>query len=149
MTLGKKSIMTRMNRKWTFGIGILCGCLTTVLATILWLSPAVTLKKGGEVVFTDYPKGINTVTFENDLVKIWVTDFTNQRDIAFEPNFIATCKDHDYGSMWGMPYEDHYFFLYTNISRGLTSEPPINDVHGTHPLTKARKAQQDAPSNGG
>lgn len=123
---------------------MLIGCLTTVGAMVLWLLPAVSLKKHGEVVFTDYPKGINTVTFENDLVKIWVSDFTYQREVDFEPNFIATCKDPEYGSLWGMPYDDQYFFLYTNTSKGLFKEPPINDVHGTHPLTKIKEAQQGA-----
>ena len=131
--------MRRIKTKWSFVIGMLVGCLTTILAMFLWLWPAVSFKKPGEVVFTDYPKGINTVTFENDLVRIWVTDLSYRRDVPFELNFVATCKDEKYGQMWGMPYKDKFFFEYKNVSEDLFSAPPANDIQGTHPLSKMKK----------
>jgi hypothetical protein len=133
--------MKRLKIHWQFTVGILVGSLTTVGAELLWLSGNVTLKEHGEVVVTDFPKCIKTATFENDLVTISVTDFTYHRDVSFEPNLQVTCKDREYGSIVGMPYEDYFFFQYENSYKGLFGTPPINDVYGIHPTTKI-KAQQ-------
>ena len=60
-------IMTRPKICWKFVTGILVGCIITVLVALLWLSSGVSLKRHGEVVVTDFPMGISTVTLENDL----------------------------------------------------------------------------------
>ena len=72
-----------------------------------------------------------------------MTDFTFHRDVPFEVNFRAICKDRKYGEMWGTPWKDHFFFEYKNSSEGVFNAPPINDVYGSHPTT-ILKAQQGA-----
>ena len=134
--------MINIKRSWPFISGLIVGCLATIIATLIWLLPSVSLKKHGQLVLTDFPIGINTVTFENDLVTISITDFTFQRDVPFEPNLQARCKDYEYGSIIGMPYEGHFFFQYENSKEGLYGMPPINDVNGTYPSTKIKQAQQ-------
>ena len=137
--------MRRIQFPTQFAAGILVGFLVAVGAAFLWLGGSVAIRDHGEVFFTNYPKWIKTVTFENDLVTISVTDFTYHRDVAFEPNFHATCKNNKYGSIVGMPYKENFFFQYENINKGLITPPPLNDVDGIHPTTKSKEAQQDAP----
>ncbi len=117
----------------------------TTLALILWFMPALSFKKHGELIFTDLPKGINTVTFKNDLVDISVTDLPFDRDVPFEINLIAQCKDHKYGSMWGYPHNGIFYFEYKNTTKDIYNSPPINDIDSSHPRTKIKMAQQDAP----
>lgn len=137
--------MKDLKSYWHLAIGFLLGCSATVGAALLWLSGGVTLKEHGEVVITDFPKWIKTATLYNDLVTISVTDFTYHRDVPFEPNLHVACKDREYGSIVGAPYKEHFFFQYENSIQGLFGTPPINDVHGIHPATKIKEAQQDAP----
>lgn len=139
--------MSYLKRYRQYAIGFLLGCTTTIGAALLWFSGDVTIKEHGEVVITNFPKWIKTASFDNDLVTISVTDFTYHRDVPFEPNLQVTCKDREYGSIVGMPYKEHFFFQYENSSKGLFGTPPINDVHGIHPATKIKEAQQDAPRN--
>lgn len=138
--------MTRIKINRSFVIGILAGCLMTILALILWLMPAVSFKNG-ELIFTRLPKGIYTVSFKNDLVDISVADLPFARDVPFEINWIAHCKDHKYGSMVGYPYDGIFYFEYTNASMDIHNSPPINDVDRSHPRSKMKNAQQDATSN--
>lgn len=119
-----------------FLAGVLVGCLIVLGAALLWLSGGLTLKKHGEVVFSDFPKWIRTVTFENDLATVSVSDFTYDRDIPFELHFTATCKDKEYGSIIGAPYQKHFYFEYVNTMKGLVGSSPLNDVQGIHPRTK-------------
>ena len=136
--------MINVKKYWPFIVGVIVGCLATIVAVAIWLLPSVSLKKHGELVITDFPAGINTATFENDLVIISVTDFAFSRDVPFELNLQAACRDPEYGSIIGMPYENHFFFQYENNIEGIYGMPPINDVNGTHPSTKIKKAQQGA-----
>ncbi len=134
--------MTRINTKTSFVLGIAAGCLITILAMILWLMPSVSYEKHGELIFRDYPKGINTVSFRNDLVVVAVTDLAFDRDVPFEINFIAECQDSKFGSIWGNPHRGQFFFEYKNRIQGIYDSPPINDVNGSHPSTLIKKAQQ-------
>lgn len=120
-------------------MGMLTGFLTTTIVAALWLLPNVSIKKHGEVIFTDFPMGIGTISFENDLIHIGVTNFVYERDVPFEINFIAACNDPKYGSLWGMPYKGAFFFEYTNASERPSNCTVINDVHDLHPLTKIKK----------
>ena len=113
--------------------------LITFLALFLWLSDSISFKKPSELVVTGFPRGINTVTFENDLVSLNVVKLAYHRDVPFELNFIATCKDREYGSIIGMPHDSHFFFQYENLSKGQYSTAPINDIHGIHPTTKSKE----------
>ena len=107
----------------------------------IWLGGRVSLRPHGEVVFTDFPSGVKTITMENDIVSISTTDFTYHRDVPFEANLRVTCKDTDYGEFLGMPWKGHFYFQYENDRQARRITAPINDVHGIHPTTIAQAQQ--------
>ena len=128
-----------------FFSGLLCGFTFPILAAVVWIGGGISLREHGEVVVEAFPKGINTLTVQNNIVEISTTNLTMHRDVPLELNLTVNCRDQNYGSLYGLPWREKFFFVYENEHDSRSDDLPLNDIHGVHPTTRLKLGEQDVP----